>query len=347
MLKLHTTIFVFLLANTPFFIFIVLRFTNEEPPKQQTLDLIPILDIDEGVVKPSVNNSDRQIFFIETTCAEVCDCGTVFDNRRICGFESTVRLHPDSQIFILIVNSDYFEPAYDFEPTKKLMEFKNIHFRSINLEKFSKGTPLEQFFATKRYTKSRFMKTHLSDILRYLVLWKYGGTYLDSDMICLKNLDDLGSNWASDEGDKSVQSAMMNLGNDDLGRTLAKNFLNEVNTRFNGKKWAINGPQLVTRVLQRFCKTKSIYKMMKQTCKGFKIYPGTKFAPVNWEKAEDYFKEISSNDTMSVINDAYTAHIFNHITFNLRVLKNASVPYAKLANQFCPDMVSYPKKKCI
>jgi lactosylceramide 4-alpha-galactosyltransferase len=50
---------------------------------------------------------------------------------------------------------------------------------------FSK-TPLEKWDFGAAMASSSWPTEHSSDILRLLTLWKYGGTYLDLDVIILK-----------------------------------------------------------------------------------------------------------------------------------------------------------------
>lgn len=288
-------------------------------------------------VEPSLAESDRQIFFIDTTCAEKRNCSVALSDRKLCGIESTARLHPNHKIFVLIVNPDNSTP--DLDLVTEIFDFENVFFRGINVTEYAKNTPLEDFFATKRYAKSKFMRTHLSDILRMLTLWKFGGTYLDTDMICLKNIEVLGRNWASEENKTVhvVQSAMINFGNDKLGRFLANKCVVELNNTFDGTKWAINGPALLSRIIKRFCKT-------EENCEGFKILPKTTFAPQRWQDSHRYFEKKWTEAVMKSVTVAYTAHIFNHLHSKRRVVKASNVSYALLAKEFCPNMFFSPRK---
>lgn len=47
---------------------------------------------------------------------------------------------------------------------------------------------MEDFMSTRIWEESEFQQEHLSDILRSLTLNKYGGLYLDLDVIMLKPL---------------------------------------------------------------------------------------------------------------------------------------------------------------
>lgn len=57
----------------------------------------------------------------------------------------------------------------------------------------------EQWIKEDRIFTSNSFRTHMSDFLRLLPLYKFGGIYFDSDVIILKSVDDLPFNFASNE----------------------------------------------------------------------------------------------------------------------------------------------------
>lgn len=67
-----------------------------------------------------------------------------------------------------------------------LLSYPNINFNYLNLTQYAKGTPLEEFMMSGKLESSSYVISHTSDVLRYLSLWKFGGTYLDLDTVMLK-----------------------------------------------------------------------------------------------------------------------------------------------------------------
>ena len=85
---------------------------------------------------------------------------------------------------------------------KKLAsKYKNIYFVSLsNLTKFVSGSPYEQDLKCSRKVcqlleSSRYPEYHYSDLLRVLLVHKFGGIYSDLDIVTLKpfpdNLEDI------------------------------------------------------------------------------------------------------------------------------------------------------------
>lgn len=92
---------------------------------------------------------------------------------------------------------------------ESLRQYRNIYFKYFNLVEFSKETPLESWILSEKLQTSKYLLSHTSDVVRYLTLYKYGGTYLDLDVIVVKhhNL----SNYACSEDDKYVNGAILNF----------------------------------------------------------------------------------------------------------------------------------------
>ena len=60
------------------------------------------------------------------------------------------------------------------------------HFGKKILINLPKGTRLEKLITSQKLQSSRYKVSHLSDVLRFSILWRFGGTYLDTDMIVLR-----------------------------------------------------------------------------------------------------------------------------------------------------------------
>lgn len=72
-----------------------------------------------------------------------------------------------------------------------LVSYSNINLRFLNPNEFSHDTELENFFKRDELSKSSYPIQHTTDILRILTLYKFGGTYLNLDVICLVSHDDI------------------------------------------------------------------------------------------------------------------------------------------------------------
>lgn len=99
-----------------------------------------------------------------------------------------------------------------------LTNYKNVRFKYLNVIEYARNTPLESWLLTDKLAKSEFVIPHTSDVLRYLTLWKHGGTYLDLDVIVVRRLDS--KSFACFEDENTVNSAILRLTGED-GRKIA------------------------------------------------------------------------------------------------------------------------------
>lgn len=67
-------------------------------------------------------------------------------------------------------------------------KYGNIAREKLDLDDYFYGTPLEQWFHFSNWTEGPYKVAHLSDALRFLILWKYGGYYFDFDLIHLRSV---------------------------------------------------------------------------------------------------------------------------------------------------------------
>lgn len=205
------------------------------------------------------------------------------------------------------------------------------------MKKYTMNTPLENLIASGRFYESEYFNYHLSDVLRFLTLWKYGGIYLDLDVVVVKSIDSLGQNYAVAESNRSLSSSGLNLSPTGVGHQVAENCLEELANNFNGSVWNSNGPALLTRVIRRWChlNESELLDTFKE-CSPLKILPANSFLPVHWHHQTYYFKPFRLKWVLAALKDSYAAHIYSHMNSKKKVLKGSRVAYDVLARQHCP-----------
>lgn len=121
----------------------------------------------------------------------------------------TALAYPEKKVYVIFLTKTREVIVNKTSLTHSLSQYGNIYFKYLNLLEFSKGTPLESWILSDTLEKSQFVLSHTSDVVRYLTLFKYGGTYLDLDVIVVKanNL----SNYACSEDDRYVNGAILNF----------------------------------------------------------------------------------------------------------------------------------------
>lgn len=192
----------------------------------------------------------KSIFFHETTCESYWSGKIVINARQACAVESAAKLNPDYDVYLL-----YSSPGkFKFEETESdryllalLNNYKNIKIKHIDFETYARGTPVQDLYDKRILEKSSYANIHASDVVRLLTLWKYGGIYLDLDVIVIKSLESLSSNFAGSESATNVANGVMGFSHTGIGHDLVKDCLNDLKNDFRGSEWGYNGPGLITR----------------------------------------------------------------------------------------------------
>lgn len=156
----------------------------------------------------------NSIFFHETSCR-----GSLTP-RQACIIESAARTNPQKEIYLLF-SAPVNELMLTSGNLNQLQLFPNVKLARVHLTKYAESTPLEEMVKNKPFETSKWWIEHTSDILRSLTLFKWGGIYLDTDMLVVKSLTPLGPNWVAKEDSHLVNSAAIAMSNDTIGRKLA------------------------------------------------------------------------------------------------------------------------------
>lgn len=94
-------------------------------------------------------------------------------------------MNSDMEIYYFLATNESHVTAVNSPLLDVLLSYPNIHVHYLNIYEFSKNTTVEKLFESNIIQTSRYRVEHMSDVLRILTLNKYGGVYLDLDVISL------------------------------------------------------------------------------------------------------------------------------------------------------------------
>ena len=78
-------------------------------------------------------------------------------------------------------------------PAYLIRHYKNIVLARADFANLVNNTPIAKIFQKSSHTK--YFLNNISDIIRVILLWHFGGTYLDNDVISLKPVPDQASHF--------------------------------------------------------------------------------------------------------------------------------------------------------
>lgn len=301
-------------------------FAREFPEPLRTLE-----DVQKAHKQP---HRGRNIFFHETSCS--ADGVIKLNARQACAIESAARMNPNWNAFVLFAAPVGFRNSTPLPLIDALLAYPNVNLRFVNLSTYAQETPLDVWMQTGEIFRSRYMNSHLSDIMRYLTLFKYGGTYLDLDVVVLKSFDTLEPNYAGAESPRWVAAGVMNFEPDGHGHELAEMCVRDLLINFNGQDWGNNGPGVITRVLKQICATKSPLMMTRERCRFFTVYPPEAFYAINFDDYRQFFEERWLDQAMATVNRSVVVHVWNKFSKDYKVRVGSRVLYGVLAEQYCP-----------
>lgn len=159
------------------------------------------LNVTEGVSPRTVGNAssleseptpgDRHIIFIETRCLLSGYHGPEYlglslYKRQACAIESAAKMNPEYKVYLLYscpINGKLEDSSAH---VRQIFAYPNVRLWRLDTTRYFSKTPLEKWDFGAAMASSSWPQEHSSDVLRLLTLWKYGGTYLDLDVIILK-----------------------------------------------------------------------------------------------------------------------------------------------------------------
>ncbi|KAL6651090.1 hypothetical protein ACP70R_010015 [Stipagrostis hirtigluma subsp. patula] len=209
-----------------------------------------------------------------------------FGRRELLVVESLFRWHRGA---CLLVASDTMDTPGGSERLRPFVERGlRVAAASPDFAYLLNGTPAEAWLgAVKRGEVSPGsvpLGQNLSNLLRLALLYRYGGVYLDADVVVLRPLSGLRNAIGAQAVDEAtgdwrrLNNAVMAF---DRGHPLLREFIAEFAATFHGSKWGHNGPYLVSRVAARLRHHSPGLNMT--------VLPPRAFYPVDWNNIGGLF----------------------------------------------------------
>ena len=210
----------------------------------------------------------------------------------------------------------------------------SIRVQGYDLRKLIAGTPAHDFvYELELAREGPHWYAHEADLIRLILLYRYGGVYMDTDVILVKPLDPLTVNtlgW-QDDHNHLLNTAFLFF---EKGNMFLKSCLEEFVRGYDSYSWAGNGPFLVTRVWQEsYTSSNAVH-----------VLPYYTFYVFHYSELKQYcFNIITSGVVfrmkMKLLNEkAYGVHLNGKITGSIGIGKdklNKRTICSQLLNSFC------------
>ncbi|KAK9073057.1 hypothetical protein SSX86_007379 [Deinandra increscens subsp. villosa] len=262
-----------------------------------------------------------------------------FGDREFLAVDALFKSNPDSCLMIL---SNTMDSDYGFQILKPVID---LGFRVLAIEPdfdfLFDSTPAKAWFDHirngNRDPGGIPLAQNLSNLIRLVVLYKYGGVYLDTDFVPLQDFSGLrnaiGAQSATRLGNWTrLNNAVLVF---DKNHPLLYDFIEEFASTFDGNRWGHNGPYLVSRVVERnTLKTEFLNT-------NFTVLPPSAFYPVDWTRIGGLFRRPVNRGharwveakVVQLKERSYGVHLWNKQSRRLRIEEESIM--AKLVSQHC------------
>lgn len=239
----------------------------------------------------------------------------MFSLRLKRSFETLLLQHREACVVVFseTVELDFFEEF--------VKEGFKVAVAMPNLDELLKNTPTGVFASIWfEWRKTKFYPTHYSELVRLAALYKYGGIYLDSDVLVLKPLSSLTNTIGHEEAlaESPLSGAVMAF---ERHSSYIMQCLNEFHSTYDETKVRWNGAELLSRAAKKFLSENNISNKQGE----LNVVPSSAFSPVSRGDIIRYFTAQTSEEEMQqhdllftkIMNESFTFHLWNSDTSSL------------------------------
>ncbi|XP_025026115.1 alpha-1,4-N-acetylglucosaminyltransferase isoform X2 [Python bivittatus] len=201
----------------------------------------------------------------------------------------------------------------------------------IQMDILFQDTPLLPWFLQVNTTKEKYWPYIISDAIRLAVVWKYGGIYMDTDVISIKPIPV--ANFLAAQSSQFSSNGVFGFQHH---HWFLWDCMKDFVQNYNGDIWGNQGPDLVTRILKKLCNLTDFEKVEDHICSNISFLHPQRFYPIPYEAWTKYYEVWTSKPEF---NHSYAVHLWNFM--NQKEKKNVTVGSNTLVENlfrtYCPS----------
>lgn len=269
---------------------------------------------------------NRNVFLMDTACNPTPKF------RAWCSVESWAKQNPEREVWFLLTAG---RTEGNAELISKLLhQYTNLQLVTADLDDMFRHTPLLPLFNEREWTKTWPVEL-MSDMLRVLVLWWWGGVYSDTDVLSIRPLT-LADNALGFEHSQQLGSAFYSF---QSRHPVLHRLMKDMYCNFKPHQWGSIGPRAITRTMEDICgkQVEILIRRAPVTCRGnVTLYPQSTFYPLRYNEFAYYFDRGNGKRFNETFSRAYALHFWNKMSKNKPVKVNDNSVYEVAAKRFCP-----------
>ncbi|CAN8002477.1 unnamed protein product, partial [Ixodes pacificus] len=247
----------------------------------------------------------KSFFFVESSRS------SCINFRQACAVESAALHHPSMTIRLLLTAKESRLTVCPLLEALKLMG--NLQVETLDADSFFAESPLHLWYSRSSWNASRYKISHLSDAIRFLLVWKYGGIYCDLDIVVKRRFGHLRNSVGEEEPGAPVCGVLIF----DKRHPFIKTCIEEFSKGYDPKKWAQNGPGVIKRALSSYTCNRQLSGLLDCTDgTGTRVAVHTEeaFYAVPYQKWRLFFERKYVDIVRRATKKSYLVHIWNALS---------------------------------
>ncbi|XP_034638345.1 alpha-1,4-N-acetylglucosaminyltransferase [Trachemys scripta elegans] len=278
------------------------------------------------LTQEDVMSQSRSIIFVETT--DRLEPPPLVS----CSVESAARIYHDRPVVFFMKglnNSTWLDSNSTYAAFSLLSAMKNVFIFPLQMETLFQETPLLPWYHKVNAAQEKHWVHISSDASRLALIWKYGGIYMDTDVISIRPIPV--ANFLAAQASKFSSNGIFGFPHH---HWFIWDCMNDFVQNYNGRIWGNQGPLLMTRRLQALCNLTNFHNVEDQSCQNISFLHPQRFYPIPYPAWRRYYEVW---DTSLDFNDSCALHLWNFMNKEHKpVIAGSNTLVENLYKTYCP-----------
>ncbi|XP_008835663.1 alpha-1,4-N-acetylglucosaminyltransferase [Nannospalax galili] len=253
-----------------------------------------------------------------------------------CAVESAAKIYPEKPIIFFmkgLSNATQVAPNSSHPAFSLLSDIENVFFAPLDMKRLFEDTPLFSWYTKVNSNKEHYWLHVSSDAARLAIIWKYGGIYMDTDVISIRPIPE--ENFLAAQASRHSSNGVFGfLPRNPFLWACMENFVEH----YNSGIWGNQGPNLMTRVLRVWCKLGDFQELSDLKCQNISFLHPQRFYPIPYRQWRHYYQVWGTEPTF---NDSYALHLWNYMNREGKtVVRGSNTLVENLYRKHCPRTYS-------
>ncbi|XP_040203354.1 alpha-1,4-N-acetylglucosaminyltransferase-like [Rana temporaria] len=267
------------------------------------------------------------ILFVETT-DRMCPPSLV-----LCAIESAARVYPDRPVVFFMKGLEDITTGEDERRARQqfptLSSYSNVYLFPLRMDQLFDNTPLKPWFDKVNPEKEVYWTHVSSDASKFALMWKYGGIYMDTDVISLCPIPQ--DHFLAAQDVTITSSSVFGLSSH---YQLAWQFMENFVENYMGEIWGHQGSGVFTRVVNKLCGMPVFKSTDDVMCGNISYFHPQRFYPINYPLWSRYY-EVWEN--LPTFKDSYALHLWNFMNKEGKsMVPGSNMLVEHLYKKYCP-----------